>query len=343
MTNRRDFLRNSALLTAGGLVGSSLLNSCGTSAAAAPARKSFIGLQTYSVGSELSADVPAGLKRIYDAGYTDLELAGYRDGMQGEYTMAEYKKMADDAGLKISGAHLSPSSRNYTKEGMAEISEFWKKAVADHVILGVTTMVQPSMPAVTSEDDAKLIGEIFNNAGQIAKDAGIQWGYHNHSGEFTTRIMTAADQAEADRIAAERAAYQAAVAAAQASGAEAPARMSFARAPQGRTAEQLFLDNTDPALVMFELDCYWAVMGGQDPVQWLKNYPNRFKLLHVKDKWIIGNSGMMNWEMIFKTAYEIGITQWFVELENDGDDSTTQFYGVEESAKYLLSRSFVKA
>jgi sugar phosphate isomerase/epimerase len=107
--------------------------------------------------------------------------------------------------------------------------------------------------------------------------------------------------------------------------------------------EQLFLDNTDPELVMFELDCYWAVMGGQDPVQWLKNYPNRFKLLHVKDKWIIGNSGMMNWEMIFKTAYEIGITQWFVELENDGDDSTTQFYGVEESAKYLLSRSFVKA
>jgi sugar phosphate isomerase/epimerase len=127
------------------------LNSCGSSATAAPARKSFIGLQTYSLGGELTADVPAGLKRVYDAGYTDLELAGYRDGMQGEYTMAEYKKMADDAGLKISGAHVGPSSRNYTKEGMAEMSEFWKKAVADHVILGVTTIVQPSMPTVTSE------------------------------------------------------------------------------------------------------------------------------------------------------------------------------------------------
>jgi len=150
--------------------------------------------------------------------------------------------------------------------------------------------------------------------------------------------MSAADQAEADRIAAERAAAMASAAA----GGTAP-RMNFGRAPQGTMVEQLFLDNTDPELVMFELDCYWAVMGGQDPVQWLKNYPNRFKLLHVKDKWIIGNSGMMNWEMIFKTAYEIGIEQWFVELENDGNDSTTQFYGVEESAKYLLSRSFVKA
>lgn len=343
MTNRRDFLRNSALLTAGGLVGSSLITSCGSTAApAAPARKSFIGLQTYSVGQELGADVPAGLKKIYEMGYTDLELAGYRDGKQGEYTMEEYKKMADDAGLKISGAHLSPSSRSYTREGMAEISEFWKKAVADHVILGVTTMVQPSMPAVATEDDAKLIGEIFNNAGQIAKDAGIMWGYHNHSGEFTTKILTEADKAEAARLEAERAAAMAAAAATTAQGGTAP-RMNFARAPQGKTAEQLFIENTDPALVMFELDCYWAVMGGQDPVQWLKNYPNRFKLLHVKDKWIIGNSGMMNWEMIFNTAYANGITQWFVELENDGDDTTTQFYGIEESAKYLLARPFVKA
>ena len=338
MTNRRDFLKNSALLTAGGLVGSSLLNSCGSATPAAPARKSFIGLQTYSVGAELSADVPAGLKKIYDMGYTDLELAGYRDGKQGDYTMTEYKKMADDAGLKISGAHLSPSSRNYTKEGMAEISEFWKKAVADHVELGVTTMVQPSMPSITSEDDAKIIGEIFNNAGQIAKDAGIMWGYHNHSGEFTTKILSEADKAEAARIEAERAA---AMAAAAQGGQQ--ARMNFGRAPQGKTAEQLFIENTDPALVMFELDCYWAVMGQQDPVQWLKDYPNRYKLLHIKDRWIVGNSGMMNWEMIFKTAYEIGITQWFVELESDQDDTTTQFFGIEESAKYLLAAPFVKA
>lgn len=41
---------------------------------------------------------------------------------------------------------------------------------------------------------------------------------------------------------------------------------------------------------MFELDVYWAVMGQQDPVEWMENYPNRFKLLHIKDRWIIGDS-----------------------------------------------------
>lgn len=51
---------------------------------------------------------------------------------------------------------------------------------------------------------------------------------------------------------------------------------------------------------MFELDVYWAVMGQQDPVEWMENYPNRFKLLHIKDRWIIGDSGMMNFPNIFK-------------------------------------------
>lgn len=51
---------------------------------------------------------------------------------------------------------------------------------------------------------------------------------------------------------------------------------------------------------MFELDVYWTVMGQQDPVEWMENYPNRFKLLHIKDRWIIGDSGMMNFPNIFK-------------------------------------------
>ena len=51
--------------------------------------------------------------------------------------------------------------------------------------------------------------------------------------------------------------------------------------PKGTYIEELFLKNTDPDKVMFELDVYWAVMGQQDPVEWMENYPNRFKLLHI--------------------------------------------------------------
>lgn len=40
---------------------------------------------------------------------------------------------------------------------------------------------------------------------------------------------------------------------------------------------------TDPAKVTMEMDCGWVVVGGQNPVEYLKRYPARFSMLHVKD------------------------------------------------------------
>jgi len=40
---------------------------------------------------------------------------------------------------------------------------------------------------------------------------------------------------------------------------------------------------TDPAKVTLELDCGWTVVGGFKPVEVLRDYPNRFSMLHVKD------------------------------------------------------------
>jgi sugar phosphate isomerase/epimerase len=40
---------------------------------------------------------------------------------------------------------------------------------------------------------------------------------------------------------------------------------------------------TDPELVTFELDCGWVVVGGGDPAAYLREYPKRISMLHVKD------------------------------------------------------------
>ena len=40
---------------------------------------------------------------------------------------------------------------------------------------------------------------------------------------------------------------------------------------------------TDPALVTFELDCGWVIVGGANPVDYIKRYPTRISMLHVKD------------------------------------------------------------
>jgi sugar phosphate isomerase/epimerase len=49
------------------------------------------------------------------------------------------------------------------------------------------------------------------------------------------------------------------------------------------TPIDILMQGTDPALVSYEMDIYWAVSGGADPLALLGKYPGRFKMLHIKD------------------------------------------------------------
>jgi sugar phosphate isomerase/epimerase len=79
--------------------------------------------------------------------------------------------------------------------------------------------------------------------------------------------------------------------------------------------EDFLIANTDPDKVFFEMDVYWITVGGQDPVAYLKKYPNRFKALHIKDEYVVGESGKINFKAIFDQFYKNGQEDWFVELE----------------------------
>ncbi len=79
--------------------------------------------------------------------------------------------------------------------------------------------------------------------------------------------------------------------------------------------EDLLIANTNPDKVFFEMDVYWITIGGQDPVTYLKKYPDRFKLLHVKDEYVVGATGKINFQAIFDQFYKNGHQDWFVELE----------------------------
>jgi sugar phosphate isomerase/epimerase len=45
----------------------------------------------------------------------------------------------------------------------------------------------------------------------------------------------------------------------------------------------ILMDATDPALVKSELDVYWAVFAGADPVAWMQKRAGRCSLVHLKD------------------------------------------------------------
>ena len=76
-----------------------------------------------------------------------------------------------------------------------------------------------------------------------------------------------------------------------------------------------YISNTKPENVFFEMDVYWAVIGGASPVEYFNKYPGRFEVLHIKDKYEIGQSGMVGFEAIFNNAARAGMKEYVVELE----------------------------
>ena len=311
MVNRRNFLKSASFLTLGGLVaGKAEALQAATPVRTETTAKKSIGLQIYSLGGELTKDVPAGMKQLKQMGYSTLELAGYNNGKINGVDMMEFKKMAEDAGLKITSSHVNPPTGEYTPDTRNTIMEYWKKTADDHAKLGVKYLVQPGQPRTRSVEEVAYVCDVFNEAGKIVKAAGIPFGYHNHDFEFA-KVVPGGTGAV------------------------------FGRHNKGEKIYDLFLKDTDPDLVFFVMDVYWTVIGQNDPVEYMKKYPDRIKLLHIKDRAILGQSGFMNFEMIFKQAYQIGVKEYYVELEGM-PDGRTQFAGVKGCADYLLKAKFVK-
>jgi sugar phosphate isomerase/epimerase len=80
--------------------------------------------------------------------------------------------------------------------------------------------------------------------------------------------------------------------------------------------------HTDPAKVNFEMDCGWVTVAGQDPIKYLKQYPKRIVMLHVKDfkdnkpPSVELGTGSIDYTPIFAAAAAAGhIRHCFVEQE----------------------------
>lgn len=103
---------------------------------------------------------------------------------------------------------------------------------------------------------------------------------------------------------------------------------------------EYMLEHTDPQNVFFQLDVYWAVMGQASPVDLFRKYPGRFRMLHIKDRREVGQSGMVGFDAIFRNAELAGVEQIIVEQEESEYDIEK---GIGMSLDYLLEAPFVKA
>jgi len=99
------------------------------------------------------------------------------------------------------------------------------------------------------------------------------------------------------------------------------------------------VENTDPSKVIFEMDLYWTVMGGANPVDYFNKYPGRFELWHIKDKYEVGGEGtMMDWPVIWTGAEKSGMKYGVVEVEEYNFD---QFTSCQKSVEFLNAAPYV--
>ncbi|MEI2739704.1 MAG: sugar phosphate isomerase/epimerase [Chitinophagaceae bacterium] len=104
----------------------------------------------------------------------------------------------------------------------------------------------------------------------------------------------------------------------------------------------LLMKETDPSLVDHQMDIYWVVSAGQDPETWLKKYPGRFRLSHIKDR-VNGTTkkedtcdlgtGSIDFPSILKTAKKNGMKYFIVEQEHY--PNSTPMKSAEADAEYM--------
>ncbi len=101
---------------------------------------------------------------------------------------------------------------------------------------------------------------------------------------------------------------------------------------------EVLLKETDPAKVAMQLDLYWVTKGGGDPIQLLKDYPERFELFHVKDmdktskqSFTCPGYGIIDFKKIFAQAKKSNVKHYVVEIDRAEQPMTC----VQDSITYL--------
>ena len=238
---------------------------------------SKIGLQLYTLRTDLSKDLEGTLKKVAAIGYKEVELFGYNDGKFFGKTPKEFKSLLSGLGLTAVSGHYGAGVERAETKGT--LSNDWERAVNDAAELGqkyvACAYLTPNERK--SIEDYKKYVDLFNKAGEVAKKAGLQFAYHNHDFEF--------------------------------------------KQLDGELGYDYIAGKTDPTLVKLELDLYWVVKAGLDPVELFKKYPGRFPLWHVKDmdkgdqSFAAVGTGAVDFEHIFASRKLAGLQHFFVEQD----------------------------
>jgi sugar phosphate isomerase/epimerase len=207
-----------------------------------------IGIQLYTVGSDMQKDAPGTVKQIAAIGYKEVETAGFGSLK----TAKDLRKALDDNGLNCPSAHLQFDLKNLqpTFDDANTLGcQYATASVARLLIMNMGDIASAtpeqrnkiiaSIMAPMTEDDCKKLVDVMNTVGAAAKKNGLMFASHNHTEQFSP--------------------------------------------VEGKTAFDYLISHTDPGSVEFEIDCGWIAVAGHTPEEFINRYPGRVKMLHIKD------------------------------------------------------------
>jgi sugar phosphate isomerase/epimerase len=257
-----------------------------------------IGVQLYTLADSLAADLEGTLAQIAAIGFKTVETAGYLG-----HTASQMRAAFDRASLICTSAHVPGRAMGPDACLDGDLS----RVIDDAHTLGLSHVVMPmlyvpkrfEMKPRPGEDFADLLRRV---GAQVTTD---DW-------KFTADFLNA--KGETLKQAGLQLAYH-------------NHNLEFAPLA-GSSGYEILLKGTDPNLVCFEMDAGWVAAAGHDPLVLLRQYPGRFRLMHVKDikadtqanfalrqdPTEVG-SGVIDWKAILPAAHEAGVTRFFVEQE----------------------------
>jgi sugar phosphate isomerase/epimerase len=165
--NRRRFLETASTVTAATLLTSKL----GWAAAEHSIDKDQIGVQLYTVRNLMKDDFDGTIAKVAEVGYKEVEFAGYF-GRTGK----EVRAALDKNGLRAPSTHVQYD----------ELDDKFPSVIETSKEIGLAYIICPWIPEELrkSPDIWKQASDKFNKCGEQARQAGLEFGYHNHWFEF---------------------------------------------------------------------------------------------------------------------------------------------------------------
>lgn len=244
--NRKTFLQNTALITAtSALPWSSLLyDSFG--------KKKNIAIQLFSCPKICDADFKKSLKLLADMGYKELELFGPYP-FSDDSAKVRWKSLEPMVGF--SGSGYFGLDRKELKKIMDDLGLSSPSAHTD------LDTLKNNMAALG--EAAHTLGHKYVTLPAIPDEERKTIDDYKRMADVFNKIGADAKK-NGVRFAYHNHGYG-------------------IKPVHGVVPLEIIINNTDPNLVFLEMDIFWTTAGGADPIALLNKFPDRYKMLHIKD------------------------------------------------------------